>query len=280
MSYLMGVQAVCVLRGEKPDWDTAKRILGEPNFMRSLLEFDKDNIPDSYIRKLRRYVASDPWARVRWTGAVYSDCEGLLNRCACSQDDPAFTPEAVAKQSCAAQSLCLWARAMDTYHRVSAAVVPKRAKLRRTEAILAAADAQLHEKQDTLRVRPWTLTCIITPVAEALSAGVLKHAVGRLPSHACVMQGVEERVAALQLQLTGVLEEQDALRQQRETTEKRLTRAARLTDALGEEGLRWRRTAEALQARPTSTGHAAQLCEEAMQHNFLGLRITAANGKC
>jgi len=49
-------QAVCVLRGEKPDWDTAKKVLGEPNFMRSLFEFDKDNIPDSVIRKLRRYV--------------------------------------------------------------------------------------------------------------------------------------------------------------------------------------------------------------------------------
>jgi len=70
------------------------------------------------------------------------------------QDDPAFTPEAVAKQSRAAQSLCLWARAMDTYHRVAAAVAPKRAKLRSTEAILAAADAQLHEKQARLRVMP------------------------------------------------------------------------------------------------------------------------------
>jgi hypothetical protein len=70
------------------------------------------------------------------------------------QDDPAFTPEAVAKQSRAAQSLCLWARAMDTYHRVAAAVAPKRAKLRSTEAILAAADTQLHEKQARLRVTP------------------------------------------------------------------------------------------------------------------------------
>ena len=147
---------------------------------------------------------------------------------------------------------------MDTYHRVSAAVAPKRAKLRRTEAILAAADAQLREKQATLRVRPWSLICVTAPLAEASSGGVLKRAVCRLPSHVCAMQGVEERVAALQLQLTGVLEEQDALRQQRETTEKRLTRAARLTDALGEEGLRWRRTAEALQARQPQV---------VMQHN-------------
>lgn len=72
---------------------------------------------------------------------------------------------------------------------------------------------------------------------------------------------MEERVAALQLRLAGVLEEQDALRQQREMTEKRLARAARLTDALGEEGLRWRRTAEALQAcSMQSTSTATSLC--------------------
>ena len=69
-----------------------------------------------------------------------------------------------------------------------------------------------------------------------------------IPVSISALQAVEERVAALQLRLAGVLEEQDALRQQREMTEKRLARAARLTDALGEEGLRWRRTAEALQA--------------------------------
>ena len=68
-------------------------------------------------------------------------------------------------------------------------------------------------------------------------------------------------MAALQLRLAGVLEEQDALRQQREMTEKRLARAARLTDALGEEGLRWRRTAEALQAcRMQSISTATSLC--------------------
>ena len=65
-----GGQAVCVLKGEKADWETARRLLGDASFMKMLLEFDKDNIPDSVIRRLRRYL-----------------------------DDPAFTPEAVAKQS-------------------------------------------------------------------------------------------------------------------------------------------------------------------------------------
>jgi dynein heavy chain len=39
------MEAVCILRQEKPDWDTAKKLLGDSDFMRSLQEFDKDNIP-------------------------------------------------------------------------------------------------------------------------------------------------------------------------------------------------------------------------------------------
>lgn len=58
--------------------------------MRSLLEFDKDHIPDAVIRRLRKYT-----------------------------DSPDFTPEAVAKQSKAAQSLCMWARAMEVYDRIA-----------------------------------------------------------------------------------------------------------------------------------------------------------------
>lgn len=48
----MTMEAVCILKGEKPDWDTAKRILGDSNFMRSLEEFDKDNIPVSLRKSL------------------------------------------------------------------------------------------------------------------------------------------------------------------------------------------------------------------------------------
>lgn len=119
----MTMEAVCILKQEKPDWDTvrtcgrvqlcmhacmhglataswhacpmhararaqAKRVLSDTNFMRSLEEFDKDAIPDAVMRKLRRYI-----------------------------DDPAFTPDAVGKQSRAALSLCMWVRAMEVYHR-------------------------------------------------------------------------------------------------------------------------------------------------------------------
>jgi hypothetical protein len=63
-------------------------VLGDVDFMRSLQEFDKDNIPDAVIKKLRRYI-----------------------------DDPNYQPDVVAKQSRAAMSLCMWTRAMDVYNR-------------------------------------------------------------------------------------------------------------------------------------------------------------------
>ena len=66
----------------------AKRVLSDTNFMHSLAEFDKDNIPEAVIKRLKRYV-----------------------------DDPQYLPETVAKQSRAAMSLCMWTRAMDVYHR-------------------------------------------------------------------------------------------------------------------------------------------------------------------
>jgi len=117
----MTMEAVCILKQEKPDWDTAKRMLGDSNFMKSLMEFDKDHIPENVVRKLKKYV-----------------------------DDPNFQPDIVAKQSNAAKSLCMWCRAMDVYHEVAKVVEPKRVKLREAEASLAAANATLKEKQDAL----------------------------------------------------------------------------------------------------------------------------------
>eukprot|EP00955_Chlamydomonas_euryale_P004916 52535-Chlamydomonas_euryale.AAC.2 len=86
--------------------------------MQSLEEFDKDNIPDGVIRKLSKYA-----------------------------DDPVYTPEAVAKQSRAAMSLCMWTRAMHVYNRVAKVVGPKREKLRQAEASLEEANRKLAEKQ-------------------------------------------------------------------------------------------------------------------------------------
>ncbi|KAG2448089.1 hypothetical protein HYH02_007114 [Chlamydomonas schloesseri] len=116
------MEAVCVLKGEKADWDTAKRLLGDSNFMRSLEEFDKDNIPDANIKKLQKYV-----------------------------EDPTYTPDLVAKVSKAARSLCMWTHAMNTYHRVAKVVEPKKMALRTAETQLAEANSKLEDKQAALR---------------------------------------------------------------------------------------------------------------------------------
>ena len=69
----------------------AKRVLSDSAFMRSLEEFEKDNIPDTVVHKLKKYI-----------------------------DDPQYQPDVVAKQSRAAMSLCMWTRAMDVYNRWAA----------------------------------------------------------------------------------------------------------------------------------------------------------------
>lgn len=132
-------QAVCILKQEKPDWDTAKRVLSDTGFMKSLLDFDKDNIPDAVIKRLKKWVplptasmvlagisrslqqgtaAQLPVCCSRWL-LTYGDPQQWPTSVCRYIDAPEFNPEAVAKQSRAAQSLCMWARAMDTYNRVS-----------------------------------------------------------------------------------------------------------------------------------------------------------------
>lgn len=83
------MEAVCTLLGEKPDWDTAKKVLGDSQFMKRLIDFDKDNIEVKIIKKLEKYT-----------------------------QDIAYTPEAVGKVSSAARSLCMWTHAMDVYSKV------------------------------------------------------------------------------------------------------------------------------------------------------------------
>ncbi|XP_070535810.1 dynein axonemal heavy chain 6-like isoform X2 [Ptychodera flava] len=115
------MEAVCIILNVKPDWASAKSLLGDPNFLKRLVEYDKDNIPESVLRKLKKYI-----------------------------DNPKFVPEIVEKTSKACKSMCMWVRAMDLYARVFRTVEPKRQKLAAAEAELAATMAVLKEKQDKL----------------------------------------------------------------------------------------------------------------------------------
>ena len=116
------LEAVCILFGVRTTWDEAKKLMSRMSFMDEMRFYDKDNIPGSVIRKLRRYT-----------------------------ENPKFVPEEVAKTSQAAECLCLWVRAMVTYDRVAKMIEPKKAALAEAEASLAAVQTELAAKQDALR---------------------------------------------------------------------------------------------------------------------------------
>ncbi|KAM9836557.1 LOW QUALITY PROTEIN: dynein axonemal heavy chain 2 [Aulostomus maculatus] len=116
------MQAVMTLQGKEPTWVEAKRQLGEANFIKTLVNFDKDNISDRILKKIGHY---------------------------CRLED--FQPEIIGKVSLAAKSLCMWVRAMEVYGRIYRVVEPKRAQLNAAMAQLAEKQAALAEAQDKLR---------------------------------------------------------------------------------------------------------------------------------
>ena len=52
------MEGVCIMLDEKPDWPTAKKVLGDSNFLNSLKNYDKDNIPEPTIKKLQKCAAA------------------------------------------------------------------------------------------------------------------------------------------------------------------------------------------------------------------------------
>ncbi|KAH7474018.1 hypothetical protein PRIC2_014162 [Phytophthora ramorum] len=115
------MEAVCIMLGEKVDWDNSKRILSRSTFMAELKEYDKDSIPNGILKKIRKYIES-----------------------------PEFAVDEVKKVSRAAMSLCMWVHAIDTYARVCREVAPKRQRLAEMNAVLEIANAKLETKQQEL----------------------------------------------------------------------------------------------------------------------------------
>ncbi|XP_006900461.1 PREDICTED: dynein heavy chain 6, axonemal [Elephantulus edwardii] len=116
------MEAISILLNAKPDWPTAKQLLGDSNFLRRLLEYDKENIKPQILAKLQKYI-----------------------------NNPDFVPEKVEKVSKACKSMCMWVRAMDLYSRVVKEVEPKRQKLRAAQAELDVTLATLKDKQVLLK---------------------------------------------------------------------------------------------------------------------------------
>ncbi|KAK1331639.1 hypothetical protein QTO34_009597 [Cnephaeus nilssonii] len=116
------MQAVMILRGNEPTWAESKRQLGEQNFIKSLINFDKDNISDKVLKKIGAY---------------------------CAQPD--FQPDIIGRVSLAAKSLCMWVRAMEMYGRLYRVVEPKRIRMNAALAQLQEKQAALAEAQEKLR---------------------------------------------------------------------------------------------------------------------------------
>ncbi|XP_047430741.1 dynein axonemal heavy chain 6 [Mugil cephalus] len=167
------MESVCILLSCKPDWAGAKQLLGDANFLRRLMDYDKDNIKPQILLKLQKYI-----------------------------NNPDFLPEKVEKVSKACRSMCMWVRAMNLYSRVLKEVGPKREKLAKAQGELDVTMATLREKQQKL-------------------------------------QEVEDKIKVLQEQFDSSENEKQELVNTMALTQARLTRAGKLTSALGDEQVRW-----------------------------------------
>lgn len=119
---LLVLETVCILFKVKPDWDSSKKILSDPQLMKKMQEYDKDNIAESTTKKLRKYI-----------------------------ENPNFNPESVEKVSKACKSLCMWVIAMDIYSRVFKEVAPKKKRLEEAQATLEVIKNKLAEKTAALQ---------------------------------------------------------------------------------------------------------------------------------
>ncbi|RLN44872.1 hypothetical protein BBJ28_00009701 [Nothophytophthora sp. Chile5] len=187
------MEAACIIFGIKPTmkadpdkagqkvkdyWESAqKTILGNAKkLMEDMLKFDKDNIGDKIIQELDRYIEMEE-----------------------------FSPAAVRKASVACEAICMWVRAMHTYHNVAKMVEPKK-------IVLAAAQAELDV---TMRV--------------------LADAKARL-------QAVVDRLAELERNYNNAVDKKDQLVRDVRQCEIRLESALKLIGLLGGEETRWAAT--------------------------------------
>jgi len=115
------MEAVCILFGLKPDWNTARIMLADSQFLKKLYDYDKDNVSENTMKKLKVYI-----------------------------DNPNFTPKKIEKVSKACKSICMWVRAIDVYAKVFKTVEPKRNRYMTAQSELDQVMETLRTKQDQL----------------------------------------------------------------------------------------------------------------------------------
>ncbi|VEN46856.1 unnamed protein product [Callosobruchus maculatus] len=131
------MEAVCILKDTKPDkvpapsgigtvedyWGPSKKVLGDIKFLDNLVNFDKDNIPQKIMDKLKHQILTDE----------------------------SFDPDKIKTASTAAEGLCKWVIAISKYDKVAKVVAPKKAALAIAEATYAEAMAALELKRAMLK---------------------------------------------------------------------------------------------------------------------------------
>nr|XP_032821318.1 dynein heavy chain 7, axonemal isoform X2 [Petromyzon marinus] len=193
------MEAISILKGVKPDrvpdpsgsgrmvedlWGPAKRLLGDMKFLQSLHDFDKDNIPVAIMKTIRaKYITNLE-----------------------------FDPDKIRNASTAAEGLCKWVIAMESYDKVAKVVAPKKVKLNQAEAELAVAMGSLRKKQEALRE-------------------------------------VQDKLAGLQQTLEANKQKKADLENQVDMCTKKLDRAEQLIGGLGGERSRWMEAARLLGIR-------------------------------
>lgn len=150
-------------------------------FIEKLKTYDKDNIKESLLKKLKKYT-----------------------------NDPRFEPTNVAKKSGAAKSMCMWARALDSYAAVMKIIKPKKEALAKAEGELKVAQDELRSKQSAL-------------------------------------QQVQDEIRTLQSNYQASQRILENLQKQKEDIELQLTNAEKLVGGLADEALRWKDTVAVLE---------------------------------
>ena len=190
------LEAVCVCMDVKPAriadpsgsgkkiedyWDPSKSLLSDKGFIDRLKTYDKDNVPPKIIDAVRSKYTSNP----------------------------DFTPANAAKGASAAEGLCKWVFAIDSYDRVAKIVAPKK-------KALAEAEAQYSEVMAGLKIKQAEL------------------------------QELQDKLALLENQLEESITEKQRLENEVEICAQKLERAERLIGGLGGERQRWSEAAQSL----------------------------------
>ncbi|KAI9224435.1 dynein heavy chain and region D6 of dynein motor-domain-containing protein [Blastocladiella britannica] len=186
------MEAVCTMKDIKPVkipdpatgkkvedfWGPSKTLLGDLKFLDGLKAYDRDNIPPAIMKTIRsKYM-----------------------------ENPEFDPEKVKSASSAAEGLCRWVRALESYDRVAKVIGPKKEALAKAEGELNETMKSLEEKRAMLKV-------------------------------------VVDKMTALENKFKEMTAKKEALENQVDSVSKQLVRAEKLIGSLGDEQERWTKCA-------------------------------------